>query len=251
MELLGLIGLAAYCGVSLVVGTRLLLLARRTREQPELLIGLAFLTGGAVGYGLVVASTLVVESSPERARVLFYAGMPLISLCAICLYRFWQKLYHPQPGWASAFVALATVLLAVGLGAQWSTSTAGDAYSTNPWYRLQLFVQAGAYAINFVANARFQATLRRRMVLRLADPIVVNRVFLWALASAAVCTQYLYTLILVLGAAPGERAEPHPGVISLLGLGAAAAMLLAFFPPRAYQRWLTARGEAGSAPASG
>ena len=71
MELFALVGLSAYCLVSLVVGIRLLLLARRTRELPELLIGLAFLTGGAIGYTILVASTQLLEKAPDLARTLY------------------------------------------------------------------------------------------------------------------------------------------------------------------------------------
>ena len=55
-ELLGLLGFGTFLTVSVVVGTRLLLLARRTRKLPELAIGLNFILAGAVGYALLLAA---------------------------------------------------------------------------------------------------------------------------------------------------------------------------------------------------
>ncbi len=240
MAILALVGLSAYCLVSLVVGIRLLRLAWRTRELPELLIGLAFLTGGAIGYPIVVASTHYLEKSPELARTLYYLGMPLISFCAALLYRFWQQVYHPA-GQRAAFVFWTTVaLLIVSLTAQWATTQVGSIAAESFWYRLQLYVHGGAYAINMWASSRFQQALRRRIPLGLADPIVENRVFLWAIASFVVVLQYAYSIGVVYVTPPGEHAIGNPGIISGLGLVAGVLILLAFFPPRAYHRWVSA-----------
>ena len=247
MEIFALVGLATYCLLSLVVGVRLLSLARRTRELPELLIGLAFLIGGAIGYPIVVASTQLLEKSPELARTLYYVGMPIISLCSVLLYRFWQQVYHPAK-WRAAFVFwTVVVLLLVGIAAQWATTEVGSIAAESFWYRMQLYVQGGAYAINLWASARFHGALRRRIPLGLADPIVANRVFLWALASCAVVMQYAYTIGVVYATPPGEHAIGNPGIISGLGLVAGVLILLAFFPPAIYHRWVSARAERPSA----
>ncbi len=246
VELFTLVGLSAYCFVSLVVGIRLLLLARRTRELPELLIGLAFLTGGAIGYTILVASTQLLEKAPDLARTLYYLGMPLLSLCAALLYRFWQQVYHPRERPAAFVFWTAVALLIGGLAAQWATTEVGSIAGESYWYRLQLYVQGGAYAINMWASGRLQQALRRRIPLGLADPIVVNRVFLWALASFVVVLQYAYSIGVVYAMAPGEHAIGNPGIIGGLGLVAGVLILLAFFPPRAYHSWISTRAEQAS-----
>lgn len=243
MEIFSLVGLSTYCLVSLVVGIRLLSLARRTRELPELLIGLAFLIGGAIGYPIVVASTQLIEESPELARTLYYLGMPLLSLCSALLYRFWQQVYHPSKRRAAFVFWTAVALLSVGLAAQWATTEVGSIAAESFWYRLQLCVQGGAYAINMWANGRFYRALRRRIPLGLADPIVANRVFLWTIASSVVVLQYVYTLGVVYATRPGEHALANPGIISGMGLVAGVLILLAFFPPGVYHRWVSAQAE--------
>ena len=241
MQLFALVGVSAYCLVSLVVGVRLLLLSRRTGERPERLIGLAFISGGAVGYTLSVVSIQLQESDPELSRTLYYLGMPMIAFGAACLYRFWQQVYHPSDRMA-AWTCYAGIAAMFGaLAAQWATSSVGDPAGENPWYRVQLFVHSGAYAMNVWANARFYAALRRRIPIGLADPIVANRVMLWAAASGIVVAQYLYSIALILSAAPGERISANPAIISVLGLAASALIVLAFFPPASYQRFIASR----------
>ena len=55
MELLGAIGGVSFILASLVIGLRLLLLARRTRELPEFVIGLALFLMGGLGYPLLAS----------------------------------------------------------------------------------------------------------------------------------------------------------------------------------------------------
>ena len=146
--------------------------------------------------------------------------------------------------WLVAVVTVA--LLIVSLTAQWATTQVGSIAAESFWYRLQLYVHGGAYAINMWANARFERALRRRIPLGLADPIVANRVLLWAIASGVVVLQYAYSIGVVYVTPPGEHAIGNPGIISGLGLVAGVLILLAFFPPRAYHRWISARAERAS-----
>ena len=67
-EILGVIGFGSFLAVSLAVGTRLLLLARRTRRLPELAMGLNFLLAGFIGYALLVAAGLGAREAVELVR---------------------------------------------------------------------------------------------------------------------------------------------------------------------------------------
>jgi hypothetical protein len=241
VQLFALLGVSIYCLASLVVGARLLLLARRTGERPELLIGMAFVTGGTAGYTLTVASIQLQDSTPELSRTLYYLGMLMLVSGAGCLYRFWQRVYHPGNAKAAALCYAAILAMFVALAAQWATTTASSNLPESNWYRFQLFVQTGAYAINVFANGRFYRTLQRRVAIGLADPIVANRVMLWAAGSAVVVVQYSYTIALVLMAAPGERAAANPAIISALGIAVSVLIVLAFFPPPVYRRFIAER----------
>ena len=63
MQLLAALGGGAFVLVSLVLSTRLLLLASRTRQLPELLVGLVLLLLGGVGYPLSTAGRFLDPSS--------------------------------------------------------------------------------------------------------------------------------------------------------------------------------------------
>jgi hypothetical protein len=86
----------------------------------------------------------------------------------------------------------------------------------------------------FFESASYARSMRRRLRLGLADPIVANRFVLWAIWTGALALIPLFVL--------GLRAA-----LAVLGAGGATAVAagwLAFFPPASYQRWIGARAVA-------
>ena len=55
LQFANLLGGVLFALSSIVVGSRLLWLAHRTRELPELLIGMAFAVAGCIGYFMGIA----------------------------------------------------------------------------------------------------------------------------------------------------------------------------------------------------
>ena len=74
------VGFLAFFIASSVVGVRLLLLWRRTRELPELLIGLGVLGIGPVGFGFITVGELCVAGAPGLARILIGTGLAAMSV---------------------------------------------------------------------------------------------------------------------------------------------------------------------------
>jgi hypothetical protein len=224
--------------VGLIVGLRLLRLACRTGERPELLIGSAFLAGSMFGYPTLVVADRIRTAAPDSALILFFAGWAGLVVAAACLLAFWQHVYHPA-GLAARRISLAgsafLVVSALGLVL---THSAGAQASESPWYLPGLFAQGAAYALNGWASARYWQMLRRRLSLGLVDPVVVNRILLWSAAAWAITLQYLYSTMAVV--VTGESSVTGLGIalVSSLGLIAAGTILMAFFPPRAYLLWL-------------
>ena len=235
MELVGLLAIVAYCGVSLVVGLRLLLLARRTRELPERLIGSAFLVGGAFGYPTAIASGLIRPAAPQLSHGLFYLASLGLVVAAICLLLFWQRVYRGgQPG-ARIVVALGALTLVGALIGLWFTHEAGTAPAGSPWFLPEIAAQGVAYAVNAGASARLWLRLRRRLVLNLADPAVVERIGLWSVAAWAVTFQYAYTLVRTWLTGEALLRGAEAALLTSIGLVAAASIGRAFFPG-AFQR---------------
>ena len=80
------IGFAAFFVVALVVGVRVLLLARRTRELPELLMGIGVLGIGPVGFGLLVIAQELQASHPGVFQVM--VGMSSFAISCGVLAKF-------------------------------------------------------------------------------------------------------------------------------------------------------------------
>jgi hypothetical protein len=241
MQLFGLFAVTAYCAVALIVGARLLRLARRTRELPELFIGAAFLLGAMIGYPALVASRILAAGSPMPARAMLVLGLSGLASSSVCLLLTCWRIYHPTRRWAPWVVSIWTALLAVLLVIRVFRPVPGAAPVSDPSYLLMLIAQGGVYAANAWSALRYHWQLRIRLRLGLADPVVANRMLLWGLSAAAVTAQYSYALAVPLLNRPIDAAAVQPAVTGALGLFAAVAIALAFFPPHAYLRALERR----------
>ncbi len=232
MALLGLLCFSASLLASLVVGTRLLFLARRTRELPELAIAIAFLAGGVVGYTLVVLAAMNRIPADYTVSVGFLSSLG-IQTGGLAIAFFTRRVFRPTERWAG--IAFAT-LCAAGLVAVLGRFLDSPEVPRGPigfWFGMAGTL--GCYAWACYESLRYHAQLRRRLKLGLADPAVTHRVFLWAIGSGATTVISLFYVWLRL---MGLRAFP-PAVqvfLYLVSLATAIAIWLAFFPPAAYQR---------------
>jgi len=235
-ELLGLVGFGTFLTVSVVVGTRLLLLARRTRKLPELAIGLNFLLAGAVGYSLLLAAESVrVLPSPWDGRASF-AGVTAISLGAGFVALFSRTVFRPSSLAARTAVLLVCAWLALGVFGSWMLHVLRVESGLAGWLgrwgpNLGLLTAYGWAAFE---PFRFHLLMRRRMRLGMGDPLVANRLLLWGVGTIAIAgVAAIHLVAQIFG-----RFELPPswiGVVSLLVLAAGIAEWLAFFPPRAWR----------------
>ena len=79
MNPLSLIGFMAFFVVALVVGLRLLLLWRRTRQLPELLMGIGVLGIGPIGFGAMMVG-VVTTSNPLVANGAYAVGTLAVAI---------------------------------------------------------------------------------------------------------------------------------------------------------------------------
>ena len=93
-------------------------------------------------------------------------------------------------------------------------------------------------------STRYSIALRRRVKLGLAEPVVANRILLWAIAMviatalSAGATLGQVAGINVMGSFEGLT------FVGCFGTVAACAIYLAFLPPKAYTGWVMARAAA-------
>lgn len=249
METFSLIAVAIYCTVSIYMAIRLLALARRTREWPELLIGTAYVLGGMIGYPASVAARVLAEAGrPAAADVAHYSGQIGMAGAAFFLLLAWRRMFSSKSTASVAFVVGWTGFMVVALGWTLLNSEAGTRdFMVKPGYWALLISQAGCYATLGWATFRHSRMLRRRSALGLADPLTVNRMMLWALSNTSIACSYVYTLSLGIMLRNGLPNFYSPLVISICGLLAAAFIGLAFFPPQAWVQRVRANAATGEA----
>jgi hypothetical protein len=251
VQLVAALGGLAFIVASLVVGLRILLLARRTRQLPELVIGLSLFLAGGLGYPmLVVARTAITWPDPVRIA-LFTVAMLFGLTGTLCAATFNQQVFRPGAAWARALV-VALACTQVGL-LLWQALDPGFAAGAfyNHGNGLRLFTASHGVPLAWASfeSFRYGAQLARRVRLGLADPVVADRVRLWGISMGA---SLIINLAATVGALMGvDFATSTVGalVIAPLGLVAAASVFLAFLPPQAYLRRVTARAAGDAARA--
>jgi hypothetical protein len=235
MQSFVLAGLLALCGVSLAVGIKLLLLARRTRGFPELALGVFFLLGGGIGYPLSAASALA-----GRWGTLLAALSSLFTGTSLAmLYVFTARVFHRGHGWARGVTRLAVafcLIYCLGYATSQITATTPDERlrSTLLWGGVSLVLSGGAYSWTSFESLRHYAMYRRRLALGLADPAVVDRMLLWGLMGAATVLVVVLDAILLYTASAPVRETAIPLITCGGGLVVGLLLTLAFFPPPRY-----------------
>lgn len=247
MQLFSLATVCLYCLVCLGVGVKLLRLSRRTRRGPELLVGLAFLAGGMVGYPFNIAGTVLWRSNPELAVVAYGVGQFGMASSAILALGSWQIMFAPRSLPARAFLGAWGAGMAALLVVCVRTTHPDPSRFASSWYSLLLFWQLTCYAVLAVASLHHASQLKRREALGLADPIVTNRMMFWGLTEIAISLQYLITLCSIVMAKYGMAGFFSPIIITSLGLAAAASSYVGFVTRTAGASWTRsgslARGE--------
>jgi hypothetical protein len=241
LQLFGLFCVLAYCLASLIVGVRLVRLARRTREVPELMIGSCFLSGGLIGYPASVAAQLMVSGSPALARWMAGASSVGLALAAACMLVAWWKIYHPASRWGPWVVPIWSALLAVICVSQMGRPVEELGLGANPSESYRVIAQGGAYAAIAFSGFRYHRLLRRRLGLGLADPVVANRIWLWNIAATAVTLQYSYALAVPWLNSLFDAVSVAPAFIGTMGVVIALSITYAFYPPQGYLRWIKSR----------
>jgi len=235
---------AAYLVAMLTLGVRLLLLTRRTRELPELLLAAHFLLCCTLGYALqggghVLALAPAASRSLVATLLVIGHGASAIGVAAVLWFNY--RVFRRG-------TTLGRMLLACGLGVL-LTGYVGYLASGGPrdglprgfWFWWLYAGYTGASLWTLAEPLLFLAVLRRRQRVGLADPVLVDRFLLWGLGSVARFAMLAIGAVsmLMLGGSAAALARvvgPTFLATSVAGLCVAGAYWLAFFPPPVYRR---------------
>jgi len=233
---------------SAVVSVRLLLLARRTREAPELLLGLGILLTAVLGYGVLILDA-VLHGAPEEPQAVTAAGVALRAAGRVlhdagvtCFLVFVVRVFRPGQRWAHALAGGAALLLWSGLGAQVATGGLRVAtVGSLPW--LAEYLVIWSYPVWVAAEAyRYGILMRRRQALGLAQPLVTHRFLLWGTGALFTgLATWVASVPFLLAHDPAALAAATPAVrvlTALAGVVSITCTLFAFLPPAWYRRRL-------------
>jgi len=241
ITLLRMAGFVALAAAALIVGGRMLRMWSRTRQLPELALGvhvLILITGYSLEFsGLAAERTL----GSDAAFALRAAGNLAYALCIFAYLLFSWRVFRPHSSWA----ALLVVVCALGLAVGWAGELATGRFELVPerferrWFWIAFaprIVCMGWSAAEGLARWRL---LSRRARLGLESPLLANRFLCWGLATLAEVMIYVVVGAALLGPRPTDfLVGPAALVISAMGVAASATITLAFMPPAFWQRWV-------------
>lgn len=217
------------------VGLRLMLLARRTRQLPELLIGLAlFLAAGCWSPLVSIGRQATALSDPVRATLVVAGAVcGVAGMSSLALFNW--RVYRPGDAWAGVLagaiaVSLVVVFVLQGLGIGWVdyARTEQGPWLLASWVGVVIYLWACSEAWR-----QYRMQVRRR-ALGLADPVVTDRMRLWALSmAAALAASFTLASCQALGI-PVAGTAPGLLITAVVACFAGTCLLLAFVPPAAY-----------------
>ncbi len=243
MRAISLAGLALFMLTSLVVGLRVMLLWRRTRKLPELLLSIALLCTGFLAYAVGTAGKLFISGSLDLRRFLTLLGLASESAGVMALIAFAFRVFHPRETWAKVVTAALFGLIAVALCGEILSDEYLRYSDSQPisslWVPLSLSARGLGPAWMSFECFRYHRKLKKQLALGLASPLVVQRVFLWGVGIGASALGYTTSVIHRLAYGTGLKAHYWAlNIVSFFALVASVCIGLAFFPPASYRRWV-------------
>jgi hypothetical protein len=220
----------------IVAGARLLRLSRRTRETPELLLGLAF---GVSGIGLLLYMVPYVHLFDALLDPFIFAGRVAFIPVSVMIALFTRGVFRPGERLATWLVWGIAALHTIGVtGSALNGDWQGYSISSG-WFWLEWTGYTLPVAWTGLESLAQYGAARRRVRLGLCGPLVCNRMLLWGLFG--VLQVGLSIVVLFQYAAFQEASLFTAGWDRLYGafsMGSIAMIWFAFFPPTSYRRWI-------------
>jgi hypothetical protein len=223
---------------NLTVGGLLLQRGRRNRALPELLLGASLTLDGLEWLFWVLAVETPAMGTPLGD---FLATACRVGVAGhnICLLLFTWYVFRRDSRAALGVVVFVSLVAVVSLVVGVALGDWMGYRSDRIWIWLEVGALHVAYGWTFAESTLHYARMRRRLAHGLANPVVTNRLLLWAVyGCGSLGSQLAYTTSI--GVATPEGVYPFflDALMSLSSCFAAVALWLAFFPPQTYRNWL-------------
>jgi hypothetical protein len=235
------VGFLAFFVVALTVGIRLLLLWARTRQLPELLMGIGVLGIGPVGFGCMLVG-VVSSSNPAIANAAFAVGTIAVAMgvMAKCIFNWFVYRRNSIPAMILTIGVgglMLTILVANAIDGLWAPAAAMS------WDDLsRSLAQVGCLLWGSGESLYYWSQMRRRQKLGLADSIIVNRFLMWGVgAGFAGAGTGIGVVAEIMTGVPSLQIAWVVSTSSAFGFIAAVSIYLAFVPPKRYVRYVRSR----------
>ncbi len=237
IAILGLAGLTCFMLVSVWVGVRLLLLARRTRQLPETLAGTSILLSGGVGLALSIAATVAPNLTPAEAHLAVRASILLSAAGYLALYIFVWVVFRRQAVWGRIVFGLCTLMLLVGTVGDLMTRLPGEQVLgpeavLGSFGVLSVVSRLLAYGWASAESFSYYAKMNRRLAIGLAEESLVSRFWYWGICMSASFLIWVVMLVDEAVAQADVLAEISTVITALLGFVLAGSLHQAFFRKR-------------------
>ncbi len=250
MAIGALVPLALFIIVLGSVGYRLVMLWRRTRQVPEMLLGFGLLTVGS-SFPLSAMGRAPALALEPFGRWCFAAGLSVsvVGLALMVFFNYW--VFRRGSSWAMGFFIGVCALLAGSVAFIALANFSGESIdeikrAMRPGTLTMMCSALVAFAWGGIESLRYWAAARRQLALGLADPVVVNRFLLWG-TSGVTASVLVGAIVLCVLANMTILQEPLPlAVLASCGTVASATWYLTFLAPPRYLAFIRARAAQNS-----
>jgi hypothetical protein len=219
-----------------VAGCRMLLLAKRTQETPERVLGLTFLL---MGVSFLLYQIPLIFQTEHLSTPFSFAGRVVYCVSSVTLALFTRVVFRQTEVWASVLVFGIAISLVIGVGAS-ALGGDWDGFSiSNSWFWFEWV--ANALPFGWIGAEAFihYRRARRRVRVRLLEPIVCNRFLLWMIVGLLQLSVFLVILVQYAEyEVTGTWSAWSDSTLGALELSTVGAIWLVFFPPAFYCRWM-------------
>jgi hypothetical protein len=224
--------------INLIVGGRLLRLGAVRRAWPELLLGASLTFDGIEWLFWMLAFYTPLAETP-LADPLAAACRGGIVVTMLFLLLFVRTVFRPTAKWALAFALSISFIIATGFAVGLYLGDWRGFASDRIWLWLELGGTQLAYCWCFAEASSYYRNMRKRCAHGLVDPVVTNRVLLWSCyAASGMITELLYMTGAAIARSDGSYPFILDAVMIVTTIAGSTSILLAFFPPAAYLRWV-------------
>jgi len=234
----------AFASLSLILGIRLIRLARRTHKLPEILLGIGYPSGGFLASVLGVIRNI--WNPPEGPALIWLEFVTRVAAAVACLLVVilaW-RVFRPEAGWARGLVALDALLFMTYI---FRDQVMGrhpiQVLIQNPIYWGNTLALALPYWWVTIEAAWYQVGIRRRHRIGLpANLALATQMLLWAMGMGAIGLLFVSLDMIRLFLNASRTAIMLTS--GSLGFANTVCLYLAFFMPRAWVERLQARSTA-------